>query len=283
VSGGLRWKLGSVAALVLLFAYLTVANFVPKPERVASPLLPDDGLRLGLDLQGGIHWVVGVELDEAVKHELGFLKDSVESALKEEDVSIRDLTTRDGRIRFFARTPEDAVTIREVVGEFWSLEVVEEDGLAFELGLTGDKITETRENTMSQVLEVLRKRIDDPVRGIPDSVVTRQGTKSVLVQIPGGQIDRERARGLLKSTGFLEFKIVADAAENEELLRARHPDGLPAATTWPTPEWDSTGSSGRSSTSPSIPRAASSSASSPRRTSRRPWRSSWTSASTARR
>jgi preprotein translocase subunit SecD len=80
---------------------------------------------------------------------------------------------------------------------------------------------------MRQVLEVLRLRIDDPQRGIPDSVVTRQGDDRVLVQIPGGQIDRTRARNLLKSTGFLEFKIVAAQADNEELLRGRYPDGLP--------------------------------------------------------
>ncbi len=79
---------------------------------------------------------------------------------------------------------------------------------------------------MRQVLEVLRRRINDPVRGIPDSVVTRQGEDRVLVQIPGGQIDRGRARALLKSTGFLEFKIVLDDAPTEELLRAGYPDGL---------------------------------------------------------
>ena len=57
-------------------------------------------------------------------------------------------------------------------------------------------------------------------------MVTRQGEDRVLVQIPGGQIDRGRARALLKSTGFLEFKIVIDSAPPEEILRASYPDGL---------------------------------------------------------
>jgi preprotein translocase subunit SecD len=61
-------------------------------------------------------------------------------------------------------------------------------------------------------------------------VVTRQGTDRVLVQIPGGQIDRCRARELLAVTGYLQFKIVRDQAPSEELLRARFPDGLPEAT-----------------------------------------------------
>jgi preprotein translocase subunit SecD len=61
-------------------------------------------------------------------------------------------------------------------------------------------------------------------------VVTRQGADRVLVQIPGGQIDRTRARALLKSTGFLEFKIVLDQDVSEDLLLARYPDGLPEDT-----------------------------------------------------
>jgi preprotein translocase subunit SecD len=70
VTGNLRWRLGWVAVLIGFFAFLTVANFIPKAERVESGLWPDEGLRLGLDLQGGIHWVVGVDLSEAVKESL---------------------------------------------------------------------------------------------------------------------------------------------------------------------------------------------------------------------
>ena len=71
MSPSIRWKALGVGALVLLFGFLTAANFVPKAQRVESALWPDDGLRLGLDLRGGIHWVVGVELDDAVERARG--------------------------------------------------------------------------------------------------------------------------------------------------------------------------------------------------------------------
>jgi len=106
------------------------------------------------------------------------------------------------------------------------LRVESEDGDRIVYALEDDWIQEIRERTMAQVLEVLRRRITDPVKGIPDSVVTRQGDDRVLVQIPGGQIDRGRARGLLESTGFLEFKIVEAFAETEEVLLSRLPNGL---------------------------------------------------------
>ena len=61
-------------------------------------------------------------------------------------------------------------------------------------------------------------------------MVTGQGEGRVLVQIPGGQIDRTLARKLLAVTGHLEFKIVKDSAPSEELLLAKYPEGLPPGT-----------------------------------------------------
>ena len=55
-----------IGGLVLLFSFITFSNFYSKEDRIASSFLFDDGLRLGLDLRGGIHWVVGVELDVAL-------------------------------------------------------------------------------------------------------------------------------------------------------------------------------------------------------------------------
>jgi preprotein translocase subunit SecD len=82
---------------------------------------------------------------------------------------------------------------------------------------------------MLQALEVIRRRVDDPATGIQESVVTRQGSSRILVQIPGVSVVPD----IFKQTGFLEFKIVkeTEGTENaEQLLRARHADGLPAGT-----------------------------------------------------
>jgi preprotein translocase subunit SecD len=76
---------------------------------------------------------------------------------------------------------------------------------------------------------VIRRRVDDPATGIQESVVTRQGSSRILVQIPGVSVVPD----IFKQTGFLEFKIVkeSEGTENaEQLLRARHPDGLPPDT-----------------------------------------------------
>jgi preprotein translocase subunit SecD len=223
----LRLRIGSIAAVVLLFGFYAVANFVPDEQRVASPLLPDGGLRLGLDLQGGIHWVLGVKLDVAVEQELDFLRDNLEGQLGDEGVTGLELDVSDGRLLVMDGTAADAVRMRELASDTGVLRPVRDEPGRLEFILSDAWQQEVRTRGMGQVLEVLRRRIGDPIRGIPDSVVTQQGVDRVLVQIPGGQIDRARARELLRVTGFLEFKLVRDAAQTEELLLAKYDGELP--------------------------------------------------------
>lgn len=225
MTAGLKWRLGAISLLVAVFGFLTFSNFVDKQTRIDSPVWPDDGLRWGLDLQGGIHWVVGVDLDEAITHELEFHRGNIEDDAPELTPLV--LVVKGQRLIVEAASDSDAETLQRLATETRVLQRLASEGRRVEYGLTEDWSQEIRKRTMDQVLEVLRRRIDDPVRGIPDSVVTRQGEDRVLVQIPGGQIDRSRARELLKSTGFLEFKIVLDQADTEELLLARLPGGLP--------------------------------------------------------
>src|SRR5687767_7206169 len=99
---GLRWRIGLVGALVLWFCFLTVANFVPKEQRLKSPLLPDEGMRLGLDLQGGIHWVLGVKLEEAEHQELDFLRQNLEEHAKEEKFRLDSAKAEGSRLRVVA-------------------------------------------------------------------------------------------------------------------------------------------------------------------------------------
>lgn len=226
MNGPVRFRAIAVAVLLVLFTFLTAANFVPKEERVASSFWPDDGLRLGLDLRGGIHWVVGVELEKAVARELDFVRQTIGETLERDEISLARAAVEGDELVLELAAEGDRAKVVDVADDTGVLDRAGGSGTTLRYRLTEDWIQNVRENTMAQVLEVLRRRIDDPQRGIPDSVVTRQGDDRVLVQIPGEQIDRDRARNLLKSTGFLEFKIVIDSDASEAALRARYPQGI---------------------------------------------------------
>ena len=226
----LRWRITWAVLTVIFFAFLTLANLAPESVRVASPLLPDKGLRLGLDLQGGIHWVLGVKLDEAEKQELGYLAENLSQRAKDDkEFHVESAALEGGKLVVRTASDADRSGVRS-----WArnagLSLAGDDGGVLSFELSGTARAAVRKRGMAQVLEVLRRRITDPVQGIQDSVVTGQGEGRVLVQIPGGQIDRTLARKLLAVTGHLEFKIVKDAAPSEELLRAKFPEGLPAGT-----------------------------------------------------
>jgi preprotein translocase subunit SecD len=218
---------GAVLALLLLFVWLAAANFVPKEQRVESGFWPDDGLRLGLDLQGGIHWVVGVDLDQALQHELEFVRDALHENLDDDGIVLESISIEGSLLQIRASSEADSNKVQAAADQYGGMRIEAESGNTLSYELLPNTVQNIRERTMALVLEVLRRRINDPIRGIPDSIVTRQGSDRVLVQIPGGQIDRGRARQLLKSTGFLEFKIVVARADSEELLGQRYPDGLP--------------------------------------------------------
>jgi preprotein translocase subunit SecD len=226
-----RWRAIWVIATVLLFGYYAVANFASEETRIESPWVPDNDLRLGLDLRGGIHWVIGVKLGAAEDHELGFLKGLLEDELERGEVVVGKIDIADQKLRVETFTEEARAAVRNWFGDTDQIAEVGDDPELLVFELSDLRRQQVREQGMSQVLEVLRRRIGDPMKGIPDSVVTRQGDDRVLVQIPGGSVDRARAREMLRVTGFLEFKIVLDIAQTEELLRAKYPDAeLPEGT-----------------------------------------------------
>ena len=222
----LRWRIGATAALVLLLAYLALANFVPAERRAGAWYLPDQGLRLGLDLQGGIHLVIGPDLEAAVAQELGHLEDSLSRQLEEKKITGARIFVEGERLEVALAGASDAQGIRDLLRDYETLRVVESDAERLALVLTGEWRDQVRERAMLQVLEVYRRRVDDPQTGIPESVVTRQGSDRVLIQFPG----ISRVPDIFRKTGHLEFKIVQDADQSEELLRAKHPEGLPEGT-----------------------------------------------------
>lgn len=229
---GLRWRTIGVIGSLLLFGWYALANFFPAEVRRQSAWLPDQAMRLGLDLQGGIHWVLSPDLSVATAHELDVLRASLQESLTEKKLAAAQITIDADQLVVEAAKPEDLAGLREAVLGLGT-DVVKEtatDGNVMRFRLTPAWEAEIRKRSVDQMLEVVRRRVDDPIQGIPESVVTRQGNERVLVQIPGGQVDREQARMLLQKTGFLEFKIVLDEAPTEELLNKKHEGGLPPET-----------------------------------------------------
>ncbi len=221
----LRWRIIWVGLLVLGLGWAAVANFVPEERRESSEWIPS-GMRLGLDLRGGIRMLLAPDLDEAVRLELGHLRNSLERALEDENILVGRLAVvGESTIELELASPGDRDAVRDVVEDYSVLDAEEtENGWRLTLGdLQYDQV---RRQAVDQSLEVLRRRINDPNTGIQESVVTRQGADRILVEIPGVS----EVPDIFARTGFLELDIVLDEEPSEELLQAKYPDGLPEGT-----------------------------------------------------
>ena len=221
----LRARIIGVALAVLWLGWYVVGSFYDDETRKSVWWLPERALRLGLDLQGGVHIVLGPELEVALAHELSTIQGDIERALEREKVTGVRFVREGDAVRVQPAAPSDAAAVQKVLEDDQRFSV-REDGADRVLRLTSEWSADARERAMLQALDVLRRRIDDPQTGIPESVVTRQGKDRILVEIPGV----DRVPDIFRKTGFLEFKIVKDAAPTDELLRAKHPDGLPEGT-----------------------------------------------------
>ena len=164
----LRWRLGATMALVALMVFLTIANFVPAETRKNHWWLPNQGIRLGLDLQGGIHWVLGAKLDVAIDHELDHMRGHLADQLAEAKITPTHLAVDGQRIVLELATSQDADKARSLAEDTRVLRVAQAEGTKLELELTAQWVKDVREKGMAQVLEVLRRRIEDPIQGIQD-------------------------------------------------------------------------------------------------------------------
>ncbi len=235
MSSDTRFRLIATLLVILIFGFYTAANFVSEDSRIASRWLPDDGLRLGLDLQGGFHLVFGAELEVAEKFELAYLRNVIKEELESQELTTSQLDVDEEALELKVRVignSEQARKARGIIQDEVAVLALErtdaQETMVYRL--QSDWSRQVRERAMDQVLEVLRRRVSDPINGIQDSVVTRNGVDRILVQIPGSQVDRDQIMRIIDITGLLEFKLVDAAAPTEELLAQQFPDGYPEET-----------------------------------------------------
>jgi preprotein translocase subunit SecD len=161
--------------------------------------MPNRGIALGLDLQGGLHLVFEVEGERAVEITTERIVQSLrdEAGKKGLDVEIK----RDGLDISVA--PESPELDRVIEDDYPTLD---KEG-AGRYRLEGDEINRIKENSVDQALETIRNRIDQ--FGVAEPVIHRQGVDGLVVQLPGVK-DPKRAIDIIGKTAQLEFKIVDD-------------------------------------------------------------------------
>ncbi|MDH5299601.1 MAG: protein translocase subunit SecDF, partial [Desulfobulbaceae bacterium] len=212
----LKWKSALLLVLVLFSVITVLPSFNKNLPKWWGKYLAPEGLRLGLDLQGGMHLVLKVDLDKAIENTLDFAANDLKEALADKKITVVRTPSPDKSTVLFTLPNATAVdTVKEMVdGEFPDLDVqVREEGAGsfprILLKLKAEKIDFINQNAVNQSLEIIRNRIDQ--FGVAEPVIIRQGKDEIVVQLPGVK-DPKRALALVGQTAQLEFKMVVDDA-----------------------------------------------------------------------
>ncbi len=207
----LWFRVGLVVAVILLSLW-----YLYPPRKT---------INLGLDLQGGIHLVLGVEIEKALATQADRLGADFKDALARKGIGVTRVA-REGDTAFAVQlaSPQSWNDAQTVTGEFPSLERRSEDQAAgrLVLALRPSEVARLRDEFVRQAVETIRNRVDQ--FGVAEPTITRQGDNRILIQLPGLQ-DPERAKALIGRTALLEFKLVDDRTPVEAAVAGQMPEG----------------------------------------------------------
>ncbi|MEK7333679.1 MAG: protein translocase subunit SecD [Nitrospirota bacterium] len=200
------WRLiliGSTIVLAVVFFLPNTPLFSQMPEWWKKNM-PDKGITMGLDLQGGIHLVFEVEGEKAVELTTERIAQSLKDILSKKKLSA-DITSS-GMLITVASASMD---VRKAIEENYPILTPVETGARVVYKISDKEAGRIRDGAADQALETIRNRIDQ--FGVAEPTIHRQGTNEIVVQLPGIK-DPKRAIEIIGKTAQLEFKIVDDSS-----------------------------------------------------------------------
>ncbi len=207
----LKWRVPLVV--------LTVAFFIWK----LYP--PEKTINLGLDLQGGMHVVLQVDIDKAVEFETDRLTEDAKSLIESKDIALTS-ADREGldQIKFVFKDSDARYKASQLLTKGISeLQIVSEEEAVLITSLKDKVKSDIKTRAHSQAVQVIRNRIDK--FGVNEPSIQPQGVDRIIVQLPGVK-DLTRAENLLKKTAILELRLVSDDDEKlKEALQGNAPTG----------------------------------------------------------
>ena len=223
-------KVGGRLTLLALVVVMSVIFFLPSypPLYHALPdllkrVMPNKGITLGLDLQGGIHLVMEVDEDRAVEIAVDRSVASLQDQLVDKKIPVESVTrTGPTQVTIQFQNGDLKAQIQKMSDDYPTFSETESAGSANRLvwELREAEAKRIKDSAINQALETIRNRIDQ--FGVTEPIVQRQGLKQIVVQLPGVK-EPKRARDLIKETALLEFKMLDEDNQSRLDLPARIP------------------------------------------------------------
>lgn len=184
-------------------------------------------LKLGLDLRGGVHFLMEVDMESAMKKMIDQLVNDFRTELRNGGIRLAGARPEgDGVVVAFrdAATRDEALKLLSSRHKDFNLQDFDDgnDRYFIRATMTQAKLSEVRTNAVNQNINIIRNRVNE--LGVAEPLVQRQGADRVVVELPGIQ-DTARAKEILGATATLEFRLVDNTADIGAAAQGHVPAG----------------------------------------------------------
>jgi len=183
-------------------------------------------MNLGLDLRGGIHVLIDVDMEAAVAQALDRYNDDIRAALREEKLRYTTVRTKGNDIHVAFRDPGDRDKAVELIDDqFRNLGVdAADEGGEYLVRVTvgSNDLQAIRKFALEQNITTLRNRVNQ--LGVAEPLIQQQGERRIVVQLPGAQ-DPGRLKEILGATATLEYRLVDTEHSVQDAVDGRVPAG----------------------------------------------------------
>ncbi len=208
-----RWKRILIAAVCVFGVLYAMPNMMSEGSRtwVSENLpgwAPSKTVNLGLDLRGGAHLLYEVNVDVVFRERADGMVQDLRSALRKEKIGYSRIGAIANGVRVKLRNKGDGEVVRKILRKSDpNLEIItSNDDLTIEASMNDVGLKQTFDQTLSQSIEIVRRRIDE--LGTTEPIIQRQGERRILIQAPGA--DAEALKGIIGTTAKLNFHLVKD-------------------------------------------------------------------------
>ena len=191
--------------------YVVALNLAPTtPEWLQK--IGAKPMKLGLDLRGGVHFLLEVDMDKAISQRMETSATDLRRQFRDNKIKFNNLALNNNTItvQFANTTDRDAAAdfLRRNGNEFTQQALASTDGALLKLNYTDVRRQEIQSYAVNQNLTTLRNRINE--LGVAEALVQTQGSNRIVVELPGVQ-DTAEAKRVLGRTANLEFRLVSDS------------------------------------------------------------------------
>jgi preprotein translocase subunit SecD len=232
----LKWKAVFIVVVILgcIYGLFGVPTFPTSAADLKSNFAHQ--IKLGLDLQGGTHLILQVQVQEAIAQETDQTVDRLTNQLRAKNIRYDEVRRIDDTHIVVRNVPSDQLSeFRDLVAaqlqNSWDMSPTAGEPSSYTLTLRQSAIAAIQEQTMQQSLETIERRIN--ALGLTEPTIQRHGRKDneILVQLPG-EGDPSRAKAVIQAGGQLELKLVEDPSPypSQTAALAAHGGVLPPGT-----------------------------------------------------